>query len=133
MAVGVGQTEYSPGFLLMKLIWLVTIISGKFEIMSKSRQYNSWSKFGAQLKLAGDFQNVSCHNKLKNTQFSGEKYCEFSADSARNARQIFSKMVMFGHLYLTFFKSQFQKSVLTAHSFMSTALTIITRCDHYLL
>ena len=105
MVVGVGQTEYSPDFLLMKLIWLVTTISGKFWIISRSRYYKSRSKFEAQLKLANDFQNVSRHDMFKNTKFSGEKYCEFSADSTRNARQIFSKMVMFGHLYLTFFKS----------------------------
>ena len=44
MAVGVDQIEYSPGFLLMKLIWLVTIISGNLRLFQGQDKITAGSK-----------------------------------------------------------------------------------------
>ena len=76
MAVGVGQTEYSLGFLLMKLIWLVTIISGIFSI-SRSGHNNSWSKVKSQkLTILKTFssEKTRLFPQLQNRNFPGVKY-----------------------------------------------------------
>ena len=44
MAVGVDQIEYSPGFLLMKLIWLVTIISGNLRLFQGQDKITAGAK-----------------------------------------------------------------------------------------